>query len=524
MATVEPQELQQVAIIVRPDEDNVAVVTADFIEKDTPLNYKGKPLTVSGRTLRGQSFAIKSIRRGQPYISLGDPIGLASRSVKPGDPIDTSNLHSRLPRLTPKYRDNPKRTRLDPELSSLTWDGFVRSDGAVGVRNLVGIVTSGMCSSTEVREIAERANREIYSRQKFPHVDGVVPIIHESGCGMPDGEPVNILNNLLTNTLRHPNLGAVVYVDLGCGKTCVECSAPVFQNTVNDYNRRVVNLTVQQLGGSEKTVERGLEVTEKLLHYANQFQRQPVPISKLIVGTECGGSDRWSGVTANPAVGVAADLFVKAGAAVFLPEIPELQGAAMLDLVQRARTKKVGHKLTDALKRYEAYVRKFGDYFADNPSPGNIKGGLYNIYLKSSGVKAKGGTSIVEDLVEYGEWLGDRKGLYVLYTPGYDHLCTPALFLSGAQVALFTTGRGTGIGCALGPVMKIGTNPQLARTYADLDINAGTILERVETIEAVGHRIFQETLDVASGRKFTRTEQIGFHNEFKIWESLWPAL
>ena len=521
---MEPQELQDVAIVVRPEKDNVAVVTADFIETATPLWHEGQILTLSGRALRGQSFAIKPVRRGQPYISLGDPIGLASRAVRAGEPLDSTNLRSRLPRLTPRYRDNPARPGLDPKLSSLTFDGYVRPDGEVGVRNLVAIVTSGMCSSTEVREIAERAHREIYSREKFPNVDGVVPIIHESGCGMPDGEAVNILNRLLTNTLRHPNLGAAVYIDLGCGKTCVECSAPIFQNTVTDYNRRVVNLTVQQLGGSEKTVARGMEAAEKLLHYANQFQRQPAPISKLIVGTECGGSDRWSGVTANPAVGVASDMFVKAGAAVFLPEIPELQGAAMLDLVRRARTRKIGRKLMGALKRYEAYVRKFGDYFRDNPSPGNIKGGLYNIFLKSSGVKAKGGTSVVEDLIEYGEWLGDRKGLYVLYTPGYDHICTPALFLSGAQVALFTTGRGTGIGCALGPVMKIGSNPQLARTYADLDINAGAILERTETTEGVGRRIFQETLDVASGRKLTRAEQIGFHHEFKIWESLWPSL
>jgi altronate hydrolase len=283
-------------------------------------------------------------------------------------------------------------------------------------------------------------------------------------------------------------------------------------------------MTIQQLGGSRKTVERGLEVVEKLLPYANQFKRQPVPISKLVVGTECGGSDRWSGVTANPAVGVAADMFVKAGAAVFLPEIPELQGAAMVDLAQRARTRAVGRKLMQALKRYEAYVRKFGDYFRDNPSPGNVKGGLYNVYLKSSGVKAKGGTSTVEDLIEYGEWLGDRHGLFVLYTPGYDHICTPALFLSGAQAVLFTTGRGTGIGCAMGPVMKIGTNPQLARTYADIDIDAGPILERKETIEEVGRKIFDETLAVASGRKFTRAEESGFHTEFKIWESLWPAL
>lgn len=524
MVSTEPRNLDEIAIVIRPEKDNVAVVTADFIEKDTPLTYNGQVLTISGRTVRGQSFAIKPIASGQPYITLGDPIGLASRAVNAGEPIDATNLQSRLPRLTPRYQDNPGQPVLDSKLASLTFDGYVRTDGEVGIRNYVGIVTSGMCSSTEVREIATRANREIYSREKFPNVDGVVPIIHESGCGMPDGEAVNILNQLLTNTLRHPNLGASVYVDLGCGKTCVECSAPIFQNAVPDYNRRVVNLTVQQLGGSQKTVERGLEVTEKLLHYANQSQRQPVSVSKLIVGTECGGSDRWSGVTANPAVGVAADLFVKAGAAVFLPEIPELQGAAMLDLVRRARTKEVGHKLMGALKRYEAYVKKFGDYFADNPSPGNIKGGLYNIYLKSTGVKAKGGTSIVEDLIEYGEWLGNRKGLFVLYTPGYDHICTPALFLSGAQVALFTTGRGTGIGCALGPVMKIGSNPQLAHSYADLDVNAGTILERTETTQEVGRKIFQETLDVASGRKLTRAEQIGFHHEFKIWESLWPAL
>ena len=266
-----------------------------------------------------------------------------------------------------------------------------------------------MCSSTEVKEIARRAMAEIYTREKFPNVDGVVPIVHESGCGLPDGKPVEMLNQWLANTLRHPNLGAAVYVDLGCGKTCVECSAPVLQIGVPDYDQRVVNMTIQHLGGSRKTVERGLEVVEKLLDYANGFKRQPAPISKLIVGTECGGSDRWSGVTANPSVGVASDMFVRAGAAVFLPEIPELQGAAMVDLVRRARTRAVGKKLMQALKRYEAYVKKFGEDFRDNPSPGNIKGGLYNIYLKSSGVKAKGGTSIVEDLIDYGEWLGERK-------------------------------------------------------------------------------------------------------------------
>ncbi|MGH9398042.1 MAG: UxaA family hydrolase [Terriglobia bacterium] len=516
--------LEDVAIIIRPGKDNVAVATVDFIEAGTQLKTLDGLITISGRVLRGQSFAIQAIQKGEVYVTLGDPIGLASRDVQPGDPINHENLEDRLPRLKVRYRDNPTPVRLDPELAALTFDGYARADGSVGTRNLVGVVTSGMCSSTEAHTIASRAMREVYSRERFPNVDGVVAVVQESGCGLPDGRAVDILNQLLSDTLRHPNLGAAIYIDLGCGKTCIECSVPVFQAKVPDYNQRVTNLVIQNAGGSRMAVERGLEMVEKQLHFANQFARQPAPISKLIVGTKCGGSDRWSGVTANPAVGIAADMFVKAGSAVLLPEIPELQGAAMVDLAHRARTRAVGHKLIHALKRYEAYVTSFGDDFRDNPSPGNKKGGLYNIYLKSAGVKAKGGSSIVEDLVEYGEWLGERRGLFVLYTPGYDQISTPALFLSGAQVALFTTGRGTGIGSALGPVMKIGSNTPLARVNGDIDINAGTILDRKETMEEVGQKIFQETLDVASGKKLTRAEEAGYHTEFKIWESLWPAL
>jgi arabinonate dehydratase len=516
--------LTDVAIIIRPEKDNVAVVKTDFLDLGAQLRHNGETITLTGRTLRGQSFAIKDIAKGKPFISLGDPIGLAACPVRTGNPLDETNIDHYLPRLRVRYRDNPAPIPVDPDLAAGTFEGFVRNDGGVGVRNYVGIVTSGMCSSSEAREIASRAMREIYTRAKYPNVDGVVPIVQESGCGMPEGEAVTILNRLLTNTLRHPNLGSAIYIDLGCGKTCVECSVPIFEKEIENYNQRVVNLIVQQAGGGRKTVEKGLAIVEKLLQTANQCARQPVPVSKLVIGTECGGSDRWSGVTANPAVGVTADLFVKAGAAVFLPEIPELQGSAMVDLAQRARTRAVGRKLMDALKRYRRYVEMFGDDFRDNPSPGNKKGGLYNIYLKSSGVKAKGGTSTVEDLVEYGEWLGDRRGLYVLYTPGYDHIATPALFLSGAQITLFTTGRGTGIGCALGPVTKIGSNNLVSNHNGDIDINAGTILDGDETVEDVGRRIFEHTLDVASGRTMVRAEESGFHTEFKVWESLWPAL
>ncbi len=520
---MDPCNLEDVAIIGRPTSDNVAVVAVDFLDKGMQLRYDGEIITMSQRAQRGQSFAIQAISTGQPYVTLGDPFGIAACAVQPGDPIDDSNLDRELPRLRVTYRDNPP-AEIDPQLAARTFDGYVRPDGSVGIRNYVAIVTSGMCSSTEAREIAWRAMRDVYNREKHPNVDGVVAVVQESGCGMPDGGGVDILNQLLTNTLRHPNLGSAIYLDLGCGKTCVECSVPLFQKQIPNYNQRVVNMTVQQFGGSRKTIAKGLEAVEHLLDYANMCARQPVPLSKLIVGTKCGGSDRWSGLTANPAVGVAADMFVKAGAAVLLPEIPELQGAAMVDLARRARTKEVGRKLMQSLKRYEKYVEMFGQDFRDNPTPGNKKGGLYNIYLKSTGVKAKGGTTTVEGLLDYGEWLGDRKGLYVLYTPGYDQISNPALFLSGAQVSLFTTGRGTGIGCALGPVVKISSNSILAQNNEDMDINAGTILDRTETVEAVGNRIFEETIAVASGRKQVRAEQSGIHTEFKVWEQLWPAL
>ncbi len=516
--------LVEVAVMVCPDKDNVAVVKADFLDEGAQLRIDSETISLSERALQGQSFAVRDIPKGEAFISLGDPIGLAACAVRAGDVLGDTNIDHHMPRLRVRYRDNPALNPVDPGLAARTFDGFVRADGSAGVRNYVGIVTSGMCSSSEAREISFRAMREIYTRSKYPNVDGVVPIVHESGCGMPEGEAVNVLNRLLANTLRHPNLGSAIYIDLGCGKTCVECSVPIFEKEIENYNQHVVNLTIQQEGGGRKTVEKGLCVVEKMLELANRSARLPVPVSRLIVGTKCGGSDRWSGVTANPAVGVAADMFVNAGAAVFLPEIPELQGGAMIDLAHRARTRVVGRKLMMALKRYQKYVEMFGEDFRDNPSPGNKKGGLYNVFLKSSGVKAKGGTSIVEDLVEYGEWLGNRKGLYVLYTPGYDQISTPALFLSGAQVALFTTGRGTGIGCALGPVTKIGSNSFVSNHNGDVDINAGTILDGDETVEDVGKRIFEHTIDVASGRTIVRAEESGFHTEFKIWESLWPSL
>lgn len=527
-------ELEDVAVVVRPGLDNVAAVVADDLPMGLELQVDGQRLLLPQSLRRGQSVALREIQAGEPVVSLGAPYGTARRRIAPGERVDAANVAAELPKRA-RERSVSRARKRSQAFRELTFEGYRRPDGRAGARNYVGIITSGMCAATEVREIAWRAQRELYSREKYPHVDGVVPIVHESGCGMPDGRAVDILNRVLSECLSHPNLGAVLYVDLGCGKTCVECSVPVFQSRVNHYDSRVVSLGIQASGGTRPTIERGLAIVRDLLERANQCRRETVSASNLLVGVKCGGSDRWSGITANPALGWAADRLVEAGGGVLIGEVPELQGAAHSELIRRAASREVARKLNAAQKRYERYVHTFGDDYRENPSPGNIEGGLSNIFLKSLGALAKAGHSPLADVLDYGEPAGDRRGLMVVYSPGYDQISTPALFLGGAQVACFTTGRGTGIGCALGPVLKIASNSELARRNEDMDLDAGPILGVRDAagfrkpgsgvpIEQVGEQILQRILETASGRYIPRAEASGLHHEFKVWESLWPSL
>jgi len=520
------QDLHQIAIVVRPEVDNVAAVLADQLSLGTAIVDGERRFSLLQSLRRGQSVARCEIAAGAAVVSLGAPYGTARRVIRAGERVDAGNVAAELPPLPPPVRGpRPARARAGKERS---FEGFLRPDGRVGVRNYVGIVTSGMCAATEVREIAWRAQREIYSRAKYPNVDGVVPIVQESGCGMPDGRAVDLLNRLLVGSLSHPNLGAGLYVDLGCGKTCIECTGPVLHNQVPGADERVMQLGIQASGGTRRTIERGLEMVERLLEKANRYQRQPASAGQLSVGVKCGGSDRWSGISANPALGWAADRVVEAGGSVLIGEVPELQGAANLELVRRARNRAVAGKLKAAQRRYEKYVHMFGEDFRENPSPGNIEGGLSNIYLKSLGALAKGGTSPVNDVLDYGEPQAGRRGLLVVYSPGYDQISVPALFLGGAQIVCFTTGRGTGIGSALGPVLKIASNSELACRNEDIDIDAGPILERGAergaSIAEIGQIILDRIFEIASGRSIPQAEASGMHHEFKIWESLWPSL
>jgi altronate hydrolase len=529
--------LDHIAVVVRPDVDNVAALVAPHLPFGESVRMPdGGEIALPQPLRKGQSFALRHIAAGSAVVSLGAPYGIARRDIRAGERVDAENVAAELPKEiwsgalksagSRKSAPRPAATHALPGFR-----GYRRADGRVGIRNLVAVVTSGMCAATEVREIALRAQRELYSRERYPNVDGVVPVIQESGCGMPDGRAVQILNRLLQGVLDHPNIGAALYVDLGCGKTCIECSAPVFKSNIERYGERVMNLGIQASGGTRRTVERGLDMVNEMLTRANCAERHEAGLENLLLGVKCGGSDRWSGITANPALGWAADRIVEAGGAVLIGEVPELQGAATVELMRRARNREIAKKLRQAQTRYAAYVRKFGEDFRENPSPGNIEGGLSNIYLKSLGALAKSGSSTVEDVLDYGEPAGGRRGLMVVYSPGYDQLSVPALFLAGAQITCFTTGRGTGIGSAMGPVIKISSNSELAQANEDIDVDAGPILSRAvsgngggATIEDVGRQILARVVETASGDYIPKAEASGLHYEFKIWESLWPAL
>ncbi len=532
------KKLEEYALVARPERDNVAVmitdVTAPGAKAALEAQWQGRVIALRPPLRRGASVALCDLQPGDAVISLGAPYGIAKAPIAAGSVVDERNLAAELPKglnrgmgMRVKHQAPRAQLALPAQFS-----GFAREDGQAGTRNYVAVVTSGMCAAAEVREIAARASRELWSRERYPQVDGVVPIVQESGCGMPDGEPVEILNRVLTATLAHPNLGAVLYVDLGCGKTCIACSAPVFAQRIPGYQRKVRLLSIQGSGGTRGTIERGLAEVDQLLELANQARRTPTGIEKLKLGVKCGGSDRWSGITANPALGWAADQLIAAGGSVLIGEVPELQGAAAQALKRRAANRETARKWLAAQRRYEKYVGQFGQDYRENPSPGNIAGGLANIYLKSLGALAKAGESPLTDVPDYAEPAGERRGLMVVYSPGYDQISTPALFMGGAQVVCFTTGRGTGIGCALGPVIKISSNSELARGNEDIDLDAGTILPSAgqgtwaqpDTIAGVGEKILRQVMAISNGDSRPKAEASGLHYEFKVWESLWPSL
>lgn len=516
---------------VNPSKDNVAVAKHNL---PTGLVISDNSCTITLKTNipGGHHVAITDIPEGEKIWQYGQPFSV-SCGIQAGDLVsekNTKNLPENINKKVPRILSPLTKWQGDIPM----FQGFLRPDKLAGTRNWVVIIPTSMCSSHEARVIADSAeNNGMYTRQKYNNVDGVTFIPHTFGCGCMDQNPGNQPQQLgeLKTTLSmfhkvmsHPNVGAVLLVELGCEKAnLATLTRWITGNSDNPadlaaaVHKPVEYISIQESGGTKATIQKGLFALERLLAEANKNRRQPISLEKLALGLKCGGSDSFSGITANPALGEASDLLVRVGGNSIISEIPEFFGAEHL-FAARAINDEVEAEIFSSIERFRKYLQTSGGNFEDNPSPGNRAGGLLNITIKALGAIAKSGQAPVSGVLNYLEpiWNYPQGGLYLLYGPGYDQVSTPALVASGAQIVCFTTGRGTGIGNAIAPVIKIASNNDLMnRMHADIDVNAGKILDGDTSIEKVGNEIFQKIVQVASG-EIVKAEE-NRHREFNIW-------
>ncbi len=502
------------AIIVDP-RDNLAVVkseTSPGLEVSLP---DGSLLRISDKVPPGHRFATRDIPPGDFVLQYGQPIG-TSLGIKKGEYISHANMSNDVPvvRELPEDLCTPPPDFV-PIAERGTFTGFRRPDGRVGTRNYVLIVPTSMCASHEAQQISMMSEFMHYKREKFPNVDGVVAIPHNKGCGCQDGSTIDVMLRTLSNYADHPNVGGVILMDLGCEKTNLAKVEQYLLKRDKNFNKPVAKIGIQDIGGTQAAIEQGLREVERMLPDVNRIRREEVPLSELVLGVKCGGSDGFSGISANPSLGRAADMLIRQGGTVLITEIPEFCGAEHI-LANRAKDAETGRAIYRMVDWYKEYASKFGAVLNQNPSPGNIAGGLLNITIKSLGAMAKAGTTRVEGVCEYAETPRSH-GLHLMQGPGYDQESTPGLVAAGATVVVFTTGRGTTIGNAIAPVIKLASNsPVFERMARDLDLSAGGVIDGTESIDEVGKRVFEHVCKVASGEIFAKAE-VHKHREFQFW-------
>jgi altronate hydrolase len=492
--------------------DNVVIARRQLLG-GTTVAVEG--LTVTGLVPPGHKVATRAIAVGEPVRRYNQVIGHATQAIAPGQHVHTHNLaFAEFARAhEPGAGAQPTAYVAEPA----TFDGIVRGDGRVATRNYIGVLTSVNCSATAARAIADQFRRDIHPEAlaAFANVDGVVALTHGMGCATDsEGEELRVLRRTLGGYARHPNFAAVLVVGLGCETNQIQ--GLVAQEGLQE-GARLVTFNIQDTGGTAKTVARGVELIRQLLPEANRVKRQPVPARHLTVGLQCGGSDGYSGITANPALGAAVDRLVRHGGTAILSETPEIYGGEHL-LTRRAVSQQVADKLLARIAWWEQYTARNRMSMDNNPSAGNKAGGLTTILEKSLGAIAKSGTTNLVDVVEFAEPVTAR-GFVYMDTPGYDPVSATGQVAGGANLICFTTGRGSAYGCAPSPSLKLSTNTALwAKQQDDIDIDCGGIVEGVDSVDAAGERIFRLILDTASGRK-TKSELHGYgQNEFVPWQ------
>ncbi|MBX2880685.1 MAG: altronate dehydratase family protein [Granulosicoccus sp.] len=492
------------------DTDTVAVALRPLAVDET-ISVGGQSLTVRQRIMKGHKIALKDSPKGSRVIKYAQLIGLCSADIAAGDHVHTHNVA-----FTPTdVRSSPDDTTIPftGHSSSDMFKGYSRNDGSVGTRNYIAVISSVNCSATVAHRIA--ASFDATSLQDYRNVDGVAAFTHGTGCGMDAaGEGFANLQRVIAGYARHPNVGGVLIVGLGCETSQIADTLKAHRLSNGPL---LQTMNIQSAGGHVKTISRGVQMIREMLPDVNQITRSDCPVSALTLALQCGGSDAWSGITANPALGYAADLLVKQGGTAVLAETPEIYGAEHL-LTRRAIDNDVAEQLMQRISWWQAYVERNDGSLDNNPSPGNKLGGLTTILEKSLGAVAKGGNSPLTGVFHYAQKV-DRKGFVFMDTPGYDPASVTGQIAGGCNLVAFTTGRGSTFGSKPAPCMKIATNTDMYRQMQDdMDINAGTIVSDSQSVGDVGTEIYQRLLSIASG-ELTLSESHGLgDNEFVPWQ------
>jgi len=500
--------LRETPLYLRLNPADDVVIACRELESGT--NLMQEKVVVRERIPAGHKVATRAIAAGEPVRRYNQVIGFATQAIAAGAHVHVHNLEVRDFSRDYAFGEAYEATQAEPRPA--TFRGIVRADGRVATRNYIGILSTVNCSATVAKHVARAFEGDALAA--FPNVDGVVALTHTSGCGMDvSGEGMDVLRRTLAGYARHANFAGVLVIGLGCEANQMDA---LFFTQGLQQGPLMRAMTIQDKGGTAKAVALGIDYIRGMLPLANQVSRETVAASHIVVGLQCGGSDGYSGITANPALGAAVDLLVKNGGTAILSETPEIYGAEHL-LTRRAASRAVGEKVIERIRWWEEYTARNRGEMNNNPSPGNKAGGLTTILEKSLGAVAKGGTTGLMDVVEYAMPV-TAKGLVFMDTPGYDPVSATGQVAGGANMICFTTGRGSVYGCKPSPSLKLATNtPMYERMEDDMDVNCGAILDGSIGVREAGRKIFELILATASGQP-SKSEKHGMgQDEFVPW-------
>ena len=460
----------------------------------------------------GHKVAAERIQQGAQIKKYNAVIGVAARDIEPGDYVHSHNIALVDFDRDPGFGLDVRPVDYVPESERATFQGYVREDGRVGTRNFIGLLASVNCSATAITRIAAHFTPE--RLKDYPNIDGVAAFPQTTGCGMSSPSPhFDLLRRTLAGYAKHPNMAGVLVVGLGCERNQV---ADLVESQGLKAGRLLKPFVMQEVGGTQEMIDAGIKAVEEMLPLANAYKRQTVSASHISIGLQCGGSDGFSGITANPALGAAMDILVRHGGTAILSETPEIHGVEYM-LTRRAVTPEVGQKLLDQLDWWAEYTRGHNGQFNGVVGPGNQAGGLANIFEKSLGSAMKGGTTPLQGVYAYAEPI-DQKGFVFMDSPGYDPVSATGQIASGANLICFTTGRGSMFGSKPAPTIKLASNTAMyERLKGDMDINCGVILDSNVSLPEMGQKIFEAILRHASGEP-TKSELLGLgDHEFVPW-------